>query len=403
MFAARLKSCPETKLIPTVSIEEEGVGRGFEVAKVGEAYADEAVFLIGIEVDFREESESGGGEFFAGGRSSWRSEAAGEDAELRGFELENDGSRNTGFFAGGVPDFFGEAADHGLGFGEEDVGLEGVFGGDGLRGTVRLNGIVVDAAGKFVETHAVAAKALLESGEVEGSDVAYRADVDFCQAARGYFAHAGNALDRERREEVEDLGGPDDEEAVGLAPVGGDLGEELVGGYSGGGGEVLFGADLLANGLGDFGGSGKVGFIFGDVEIGFVEGERFDQVGVAEEDFADAAGDVAIAGEVGRDEDSIGTETFCLDRWHSRADAEFAGFVRGGADNGALAAPGDNNGLATKLRIIALLDGGVEGVHVDVDDLAGGHDPALEADNIIVAQATLVPGRRTRMPGGIED
>ena len=107
MFAARLKSCPDTKLIPTVSIEEEGVGGVRGVAEVGEAYADEAVFLIGIEVDFREESESGGGEFLAGGRSGWRSEAAGEDAELSRFEFEDDGAGDAGFFARSVPDLLG--------------------------------------------------------------------------------------------------------------------------------------------------------------------------------------------------------------------------------------------------------------------------------------------------------
>jgi hypothetical protein len=57
----------------------------------------------------------------------------------------------------------------------------------------------------------------------------------------------------------------DDEEAVGLAPVGGDLGEEFVGGDSGGGGEVEFFADLLANRCGYACGCGEVGLVFGDV------------------------------------------------------------------------------------------------------------------------------------------
>ena len=131
------------------------------VAEVGEAHADEPIFLIGIEGDLCEKREREAGEFVARRRSRRRGEAAGEYGELRGFELEDDGARDAGFIAGGVPDFFCEAADHGFSFAEEDVGFEGVFSRDGLRGAVGLDGVVVDAAGKLVETHAVAAEALL--------------------------------------------------------------------------------------------------------------------------------------------------------------------------------------------------------------------------------------------------
>ena len=48
---------------------------------------------------------------------------------------------------------------------------------------------------------------------------------------------------------------------------------------------------------------GRSGLVFGDVEIGFVEGERLDEVGVALEDFACWRGDGAVASEVRRDED----------------------------------------------------------------------------------------------------
>jgi hypothetical protein len=45
--------------------------------------------------------------------------------------------------------------------------------------------------------------------------------------------------------------------------------------------------DLLADGLGYTGGGGEVGEIFGNVEVSFVEGEGFDDGGVAFEDGAD--------------------------------------------------------------------------------------------------------------------
>ena len=72
----------------------------------------------------------------------------------------------------------------------------------------------------------------------------------------GDFDDAGETFDGERREEGVDVFGLDDEEAVGLAPVGGDLGEEFVGGDAGGGGEVELVANGVADGAGDFGGGG---------------------------------------------------------------------------------------------------------------------------------------------------
>ena len=187
------------------------------------------------------------------------------------------------------------------------------------------------------------------------------------------FADAGEAFDGERREKGVDVFGLDDEEAVGLAPVGGDLGEELVGGDAGGGGEVELVADGVADGAGDFGGGGEAALVFGDVEVGLVEREGLDEVGVAAEDVAGLAGDGAVAEEVGGDEDGVGAEALGAEGGHGGADAEAAGFIGGGADDGAVAAPGDDDGFAAEGGVVALLDRGVEGVHVDVDDLAGGH------------------------------
>ena len=94
---------------------------------------------------------------------------------------------------------------------------------------------------------------------------------------------------------------------------------------------------------------------------------------MALEDLADLARDGAVAGEVGRDEDGVWAEALGADGGHGGADAEGSGFIGGGADDGAVAAPGDDDGFAAEGGIVALLDGGVEGVHVDVNDLAGGH------------------------------
>ena len=67
---------------------------------------------------------------------------------------------------------------------------------------------------------------------------------------------------------------------------------------------------------------------------------------------------------------SAGDDSFGGDGGHGGAYAVLAGLVGGGADDGALALPGDNDGAAAEVGRVTLLDGGVEGVHVDVDDLA---------------------------------
>jgi hypothetical protein len=54
-------------------------------------------------------------------------------------------------------------------------------------------------------------------------------DAGLVHSLFGDFAYAGDTADGEGKEEGLDFVGLDDEEAVGLFPVGGDFGEEFVG------------------------------------------------------------------------------------------------------------------------------------------------------------------------------
>ena len=78
----------------------------------------------------------------------------------------------------------------------------------------------------------------------------------------------------------------------------------------------------------------------------------------------------SIAGKIRREKDGIRTEAFGTNGGHRGTHAEFPRFVRRRADNGAVSPPRDNDGLAAQLRIVPLLDGSVECVHVDVHDFA---------------------------------
>ena len=55
---------------------------------------------------------------------------------------------------------------------------------------------------------------------------------------------------------------------------------------------------------------------------------------------------------------------------HGGPHAELAGFVAGCSHDAALTGSADGNRLAAEIRIVPLFDRRVEGVHIDVDDLA---------------------------------
>jgi len=68
----------------------------------------------------------------------------------------------------------------------------------------------------------------------------------------------------------------------------------------------------------------------------------------------------------------MGTTPQRLCRRHGAVDSELAGLVRGGADHAPrLGVACDDDGFASQLGSIALLHGGIEGVHVHVNDLMG--------------------------------
>ncbi len=105
----------------------------------------------------------------------------------------------------------------------------------------------------------------------------------------------------------------DHAQPVGLAMIGGELGDELAVGDAGRGGELALLANAAADVLGDRARAAEPAAVLGDVEIGFVEAQRFDQVGVIGEDRADLLADGAIDVEARLDEDQArGSSRFAV-------------------------------------------------------------------------------------------
>src|SRR5205807_7071534 len=101
-------------------------------------------------------------------------------------------------------------------------------------------------------------------------------------------------------------------------------------------------------------GGRQASLVLRNVEIRFVEGQRFNQVGVAFEDFVRLTGDRPIAREVRGQEDCVRAKTFGSNSGHGGTYAELSRFIRSGAHYGAIPAPGDNNRLTAELRIVPL-------------------------------------------------
>jgi len=133
-------------------------------------------------------------------------------------------------------------------------------------------------------------------------------------------------------------------------------------------------------------------FKSGHVEIGLVERQRFDVRRIVREYCPDPVRDFAIGIEPRLYEDQIGAAAKRGYRRHRRADAEAPRFVaRRGDDSPSHSA--DRDRFASKLRIVALLDRRVEGIHVDMDDLAQGLGWRRLVHPVFLARATPVRQR----------
>ena len=88
------------------------------------------------------------------------------------------------------------------------------------------------------------------------------------------------SADGQGGEKGECLRGADNRDAVRFVQVGGDLGEEFVAGYAGGGGKPGGLENPPANPLGQAGGGCLMDQVFGEIKKGLVQRKRFHLIGV---------------------------------------------------------------------------------------------------------------------------
>ena len=121
----------------------------------------------------------------------------------------------------------------------------------------------------------------------------------------------------------------DDAEAVGLAVVGGYLGQELAVADAGRGRQLRLGLDARLDLAGDVDGQADATLVLSHVEEGLVEREGLNQVGIVVEDCVDLCRHLLVGMEPWLHDDEARTEALrCLDGL-GRVDAEAARLVAG--------------------------------------------------------------------------
>ena len=256
------------------------------------------------------------------------------------------------------------------------VGIVGVLGPEALRiGRFREHLPVVLAPSQPHEVVAVGAEAPFELFQGHAGEVA---DGGHAQPGELFFhlrPHAPEAAHGQGSEEGGFLPRLHHHEAVGLAHVRSDLGHELGGGHSHRGAETGLLADGVLQGAADALAVAEGPPALRHVEEGLVDRDGLDHGGEAPQDGHHLLRDGGVLLHVRVEVDTLGAEPPGFRDGHGAAHAELAGFVgRGGNDTPpppALRIGANDDGLAQESGTVALLDGRVERVHVEVEDAAG--------------------------------
>jgi hypothetical protein len=264
-----------------------------------------------------------------------------------------------------------------------EVLLEGLLGRDGLRGVVGGHPARVLATREPLQLGALGLPDdPLQRPQVGVGQLPHRAVPVGGQALDGLRPRAPEVRHGQGTQAVPDLRSGPVQQAVRLGLGRQQLGHGLRRPHAHRAGEVELRPDVGADPVPDGAGVTEQPDGTCDVEEGLVEGQRLDQRRVGAQDGHHRPRSLAVALEVAADDHQFGAQAAGPHHRHRAVDPEASGLVRGsGDDPSASLAPHDHR-PSLQRRIVPLLDGGVEGVHVDVQDRFGDlrpsrrHDPA---------------------------
>src|SRR5215472_8632720 len=297
--------------------------------------------------------------------------AARDDPKIGELDLERDGAAANAGALAVVPHFVDDLSKRvPRGFVGEEIGGECVLGADGFAYPIGADGPFVDAARGPVIIGAHFPEMLLQELQGLALEIEPGFYAETRHLPRGGGPDAMKLPDRQGLDERRAHFRGDDKQPVRLAVVVSELGEELVVGDPGRRREPGFDADFSPDFFRDLRRRNDALEVIRDVEIGLVERQRLDDRRILREDFPDLQRDCLVGIEPRLDEDQIGALSLGGDRGHRRMNAKLPCLVACRRDHAALARSANRDRLAAQIRVIALFDGCVESIHVDMDDLA---------------------------------
>lgn len=261
---------------------------------------------------------------------------------------EGQGAGGKAGFAKTLAGLLGKVAQEGFHPGDiRRVFAEGMVVGDGFGFGVNQEFVGVPSASFAIESDAPLAEDFLEFFLRMGGELLDGFDAECAESAFGDFTDTGNFADGERGEEARFHAGSDPDQAAGLALLRSDFRSEASGGETARAGE----ASLPGDGAEQIIGGGKwrtvKAFRAGEVEIGFINRDHFDDGRKFGKDGGDAIAPFGIFFMVPVEEDGVRAEASGGAKGHRGVDPIFAGFIAGGGDDAALiGTPTDDYRLA---------------------------------------------------------
>ena len=200
-----------------------------------------------------------------------------------------------------------------------------------------------------------------------------RPDTKFFHFLLCRMSYAVKFADRQGAQKCFGFFRENDGQSIGFVEVGGDFCQKFVVGNAGRCHKVEPSAYFMFDLFGDERGGGRACKRMCDVQVGFVEGEWFDKIGVLIKNSADLLRNLFVYVKPGLHKDCMGTLFDGTDGWHGRADSIFACFVAGSCnDSPPLRRPSDDNRFVPVGWFVPLLHRSIERIHIDVNDFAHG-------------------------------
>ncbi|MNC52781.1 hypothetical protein D3C75_1021490 [compost metagenome] len=132
--------------------------------------------------------------------------------------------------------------------------------------------------------------------------------------------------------------------------------------------------DAPANILGNARGAARIPLAVADIQIGFVQGQRLDELCVVAKDRVDFPRGLTVGLEARLDDQQIGAKLQRMPRRHGRTHAVGTRFIVAGGDHPTVVGRAPHrHGPPGQARVVTHFDRGIKAIAVDVDDLAQGH------------------------------